>query len=135
MSNRERNNHFMFELRRDKQAPTGKSVSITKPQDVLPIHDKEELTLQLEHYSRPFIKQLLPDSVFARRRYILYIRPALRYYCEKFSVSVPAWLKDDSYFEDLPPKEQEELFGTAKLRWNGAFSPLTRSTSKGQVHK
>ena len=125
----------MFELRSDAHSTTGKSLGINKPSEVLPIHDKEELKLQLDHYSGPFIKHQLPNSTFARKRYILYIRPALRYYCAKFDVKVPDWLKDDSYFENLPDAEKNDLFGTTKLRWNGQFSPLQRSAVKGEVTK
>ena len=130
-----RNDHFMITMADDPKASTGKTLRITRPTDVLSIFDKEELQLQLKHYSRPFLRHLVPDSTFARKHYILYTRPALRYFCAKFNVTVPDWLKDDSYYEHLPPDELESLFGTTKLRWNGEFrAPPTRGT-RGKVHQ
>lgn len=135
MSSHERDNHVMFELRSDPKSSTGKSVGIKRPTDVLPIHDKEELQLQLDHYKSPFLKHVVPDSTFARKNYILYVRPALRYYCAKFGVTVPDWLKTDAYYENLPDTEKQDLFGTTKLRFNGQFSPVNQPTSRGQVHR
>lgn len=128
-----REDHAMFELRQDPKAVGGKALAITRPSDVLPVHDREELQLQLDHYSGPFISLQLPDTVAARKHYLLYIRPALRYYCEKFSVTQPSWLVTDKYFQDLPDAEKERLFGTTQLRFNGSFRAVTKQATRGKV--
>lgn len=136
MGKTERDDHAMFELVHDPHTTSGKTLRITQPNQVLPIRDKKELHHQLQHYAGPFIRHQLPDSTFARKRYILYVRPALRYYCAKFGVKVPKWLEDDSYFESLPAEEKQSLFGTTKLRFNGQFAPIKRGGGvQGQVHR
>lgn len=125
----------MFELRGSANSPTGRSLNIVTPQKVLRIHTKEELRLQLDHYARPFLKHQVPDTTFARKNYILYLRPALRYYCARFGVKVPKWLENDDYYKGLPDDEKQDLFGTTKLRWDGHFTPVKRSSTRGQVHR
>ena len=110
----ERDDHMMLEVVHNPHSKTGRSLKVTTPAQVLKIHSKEELMAQLDQYSKPFIRHVVVDSKFARKHYLEKVRPALRYYCKKFDVEVPAWLKDDSYYHNLPNEEKEQLFGTAK---------------------
>ena len=123
---RERNDHVMSELVDCPQSSTGKTLKITSPSKVLPIHTVRELHAQLDHYSRGGGKMpnlTSPDSAFARKFYVEKIRPALRYYCKKFGVKVPAWLADDDHFKNLPDAEKVAMFGTHKLN-HQEFQPL-----------
>ena len=113
---RERENHIHMELVPNVQRKSGHQIKISTPSSVLPIHTKEELEAQLKHYSHPFIKHLVPDSKFARKNYVERVRPALRYYCAKFQVPVPKWLKDESEFFNMPHEEKMDFFGTADLK-------------------
>ena len=131
----ERKDHVMLTVRNDKQSMRGKTLAITRPDQILHITDKQELDAQLEHYSRPFLTHLLPDTTFARRHHLLYVRPALRYYCARFGVKVPSWLENDDAYEQLPDDEKVKLFGTTKLRYNGKFAPLNKPATRGQVTK
>lgn len=121
----EKEDHFIFDLVENPKAKTGKSPRVTSPNSVIRIHDVNELKAQLKHYGRPFIKLQLPDTTFARKFYVEKVRPALRYYCMKFSVSIPDWLKDDHYFENLPDSEKKSLFGTTDLSIK-EFQPLPK---------
>lgn len=113
---REKRDHFVFELHNSPSSRTGKAIRVTSPDKVLRIHNVDDLKSQLEHYAHPLIKQTSPDSKFARRWYVEKIRPALRYYCLKYSVKVPSWLKDDEYYLGLTDREKQDLFGTTKLK-------------------
>lgn len=123
--------HFLPHVRRNKNSATGKSLRISKPYTVLPVDDKEELLAQLQHYSRPFIRHVVPNSTFARLNYVECLRPALRYYCAKYGVEVPKWLKSEDYYRGLPDDEKLSLFGTTEIA-SGEFRALKRS--KGRVH-
>lgn len=112
---RERDDHFIHELVSNPHSPTGKSVKVTTPSDVLKIQDKRELYAQLDHYSQPFIRLSLPNDPFARKHYVEKVRPALRYYCKKFGVKVPDWLANDDYFKNMPDDEKRDMFGTHQL--------------------
>lgn len=121
----ERDDHYIFDLAKNAKAKTGKSPTMTAPSSVLRIHSRDELRAQLKHYGRPFIKLQLPDSTFARKFYVEKVRPALRYYCQKFTTNVPDWLKDDHYFENLSDKEKTDMFGTIELEIK-EFKPLPK---------
>ena len=80
------------------------------------IHDKEELEHQLDHYANPDLMSLVPDSEFARKNFVEKVRPALRYYCKKFGVTVPKWLTNDKFYTDhMSAQERQQYFGTVKL--------------------
>lgn len=121
----EKNDHFIFDLVENPKSKTGKSPRITAPRDVIRISDRKELQAQLAHYNRPFIKLLLPESKFARKFYVEKVRPALRYYCQKYNEPVPEWLKDDHYFENLSDKEKLDMFGTVELKIR-EFKPMLK---------
>jgi hypothetical protein len=110
----EREDHVIAELVPDPKSRHGLSPKLTLPTDVLHIESREELEAHLRHFSRPFLKHL-HATPFARRNHVEKIRPALRYYCKKFGVELPDWLKDDSYYTDLPDHEKRDLFGTHQL--------------------
>lgn len=108
---KESHDHAIFELhpRGDK-----KVIGVTQPHDVLSIPNQKELEAQLEHYAKPFLKQLFEEP-HQRLFYLQKIRPALRYYCKKFDVTVPDWLKTDKIYTDLEPAEKLDMFGTVHL--------------------
>jgi hypothetical protein len=112
----EKRDHFILEKRDVARSRSGKAVRVTSPDKVLPIHDEKELKLQLEHYSRGILKFICPNSTFARLFYVEKTRPALRFYCAKFGVAVPEWLKNEDYFLSLTEREKLDLFGTTELR-------------------
>lgn len=130
---RERDDHVIMELVPSKTTKTGKAIRVTTPSQVLAVHSKEELEELLKFYSRPFIRHLTPDSHFARRWHVEKVRPALRYYCKKFGVKVPAWLENDDYYKNLPDEEKMDLFGTTTLS-HREFRPL-RSFPGGTVKR
>lgn len=107
--------HVVF---RTKKRPDGKKgVEVLTPSSVLPVHNVEELESQLHHYSKVFMTITTVDSVPARRHYVEQIRPALRYYCKKFGVHAPSWLKtDDYYLNHLSVAERHKMFGLKPLR-------------------
>jgi hypothetical protein len=109
----ENSDHVIAEFVRGKHGMVPK---MTSPQKVLTIPDKEHLEAQLNHYKNPFLINLVPDDAFARRHYVEKIRPALRYYCRKFNVDVPPWLRNDKYYTEMEAEEKMHLFNTTHLR-------------------
>lgn len=86
------------------------------PEDVMPgVKDRKALETALKWYANPFIRKHTPDSTFARRRYVEKVRPTLRWYCKKFGVNVPAWLKGNGHYDKLGPEEHEAFFGKDPL--------------------
>lgn len=130
---REHNDHVISELVNAPHSDTGKAVRITRPTDVLTILDKRELHAQLDHYATPFIKLTSPDSTAARKWYVEKVRPALRYYCIKFGVKIPEWLKNEDYFKRMSDKEKQDYFGTTKLSFR-EFKRMPMA-SGGQVKR
>lgn len=115
MAKHEHDDHVAFRLVADPTMKCGKSIQVDTPSGCLRIKSKEELKAQLDHYANPLLKMTLPDSKFARLHYVEKIRPALRFYCKKFGVTVPHWLQADSFYTDKPVEEKMDLFGTDKL--------------------
>ena len=116
---------FAIEEKDGKKRPT-----VLTPSKALPVHSKDELEEQLKHYSKAngatFLRHVVPDSQTARLRYMTRTRPALRFYCKKFQVDVPDWLRDDAAFSTMNKHELLELFGEAikfpvrefeKIKW------------------
>jgi hypothetical protein len=112
---REKQDHAIFELVKHPSDKSGHGVKVTTPDAVMRCPNKDELEEQLKHYAHPFIKHVCPDSTFARKFYVEKVRPALRYYCKKFSVKVPEWLKDDKKYLDMDDDQKTDLFGTREL--------------------
>lgn len=104
--------HAIFEVH-DKGGK--KSLGVVTPKKIIRIDTKEELQAQLDHYAKAggpvFLRNMLPDDPKSRYRHVRYVRPALRYYCRKFSVAIPKFLKDDSQYSTLTKSEQVSLFG------------------------
>lgn len=95
---------------------TGKKrLKLVTPSMFVHIASKEELARQLRYYARPFVKDLVPDNASARKNYVEHVRPALRYWCAKFGVTVPHWLKDESEWTQLSDQKKMGLFGTTDL--------------------
>jgi len=112
---RAREDHAIYELVNNPKRKCGKGIRVTTPSNVVDIQDADELKHQLEHYSHPFLKHLVPKTTFARRFHVERVRPALRYYCNKFQVKVPPWLASDAYYLELPDDEKLDMFGTTEL--------------------
>ena len=121
----EHNDHFIFEHQHNPHKPGGKSIRITSPSQVLRIHDKEELEMQLKHYSRGILGLMIRNSQFARRWHVEKVRPALRYYCKKYQVKIPHWLENDDEYRHMSDEEKTRHFGTTKLSLR-EFTPLKR---------
>jgi hypothetical protein len=120
----EDDDHFIFEVVDAPHKKSGKAIKVSTPEGVHRIESKDELVVQLAHYSHPFIRHtVMPKTKFARKHYVEKTRPALRYYCKKYQVEVPAWLANEDYFVNLPEKEKLELFGTSTLSIR-EFTPL-----------
>lgn len=119
------------------------SISNGKPRvrgvlDTLELHSAAELKAQLDHYSRGvggpvFLQRVLPDSgnVVQNQRiaanYVEYIRPALRFYCNKFGVAIPSWLKTDAVYTTMSKSDLQRLFGKTRLDTR-EFRALTSKT-------
>lgn len=119
---RERQDHVVF--RTNKRADGSKGVEVHTPLTVLPVYNRDELKYQLQHYAKLLTHLTTVDSVEARRHYVELIRPALRYYCKKFQVETPEWLKSDDYYTKvLSASERQRMFGLKPLRI-GEFQKL-----------
>lgn len=120
----ENTGHVRLEVVPAMKTDTGTTIKVTRPQDVLQIHDVEELKAQLAHYAVPAIRLVVrPDTPVARKYYVEYVRSALRYYCTKFGVTIPHWLENDDFYHKLDDDTKQELFGTTKLS-KREFRPL-----------
>lgn len=123
----ELDDHAIFEAVESPNSPHGHVPRVTTPAMVLHVPDKNELQELLKMYGHPFIKHVTPDDPFARRWHVEKVRPALRFYCQKFGVTVPDYLKNDDHWKNLPDEEKQELFGTTKLRIR-EFRPINYNT-------
>lgn len=73
---------------------------------------RENVLKYLDYYSKSFnLKQFFGDPL-TRRYYVEQIRPALRYFCRKFNVEIPAWLEGNYIFEQYDPEEFKEMYGS-----------------------
>lgn len=114
----ELDNHYIFEVVNAKHTKSGKALKVSTPSDAVRIHDKKELTAQLEHYSHPLLRHTVqPNTPFARKHYVEKIRPALRFYCKKFGVQVPEWLANDDIYRNMDEDKKKDLFGTSELNF------------------
>lgn len=129
-------NHAIFEL---VHSGGKKRASVTMPQDVVRVNDAHELQAQLQHYKKAngvtFLRHVVVDSTHARIQYVTRIRPALRYYCKKFKVPVPDWLKTDTAFETLSVQKQHELFGCVLKFPVREFAEINTSGTKREPGK
>lgn len=86
------------------------------PHDFIKAKSKEDVEHILEHFGHHAVWWTqIPSTTFARRNFVEKVRPAMRFYCQKYSVPIPKWLEDDKQFEDMPPSKKKELFGTDEL--------------------
>lgn len=128
----ERGNHVSF--RTVNRGDGTKGIEVNTPEMVLPVHNKEELEAQLKHYARGLLSLTVADSVSARRKYIELIRPALRYYCKKYSVEPPKWLATDDYYtKTMSASERQTNFGMKPLRI-GEFQKLKPANVDGVTY-
>jgi hypothetical protein len=125
----ERSNHVVF--RTEMKSDGTKGVDVHTPERVLPVHTKEELEAQLKHYAKVLLSLHTTNKTDARRKYVELIRPALRYYCKKFNVVVPAWLATDDYYtKHMSVAERQKMFGMKPLRI-GEFQKMKPLGSEG----
>ena len=99
-------------------SPKGDSFSFEyrHPDNIVKCRDKAELERLLAWYSYPFIKHTVPDSPIARRRYVEQVRPALRWFCKKYSVKIPEWLEGNGHYDEMSGDEAKDFFGDGDLR-------------------
>lgn len=121
----------------------GKPV-VRRVKDAVNIQNVDELKAQLKHYSKGaggplFIRNLLPPQQDVRsmqlvaRNYVEYVRPALRFYCNKYGVDIPDWLKTDNVYTTMAKQDMLSLFGVTELS-SREFSPLKIPTVKKKQH-
>lgn len=90
--------------------------SLHRPEDVLPgVHSPEDTQAALDHFADPFIDSKLPDGKHPRRWYVTRVRPALRWFCKKYSIEVPPWLKGNGAYDNMTEEERTEHFGQPEL--------------------
>ena len=90
--------------------------SMHKPEDIVSgIHDKDSLKHALDFFSYPFMNNRLPDSTHARKWHVKMVLPSLRWFCKKYGVEVPAWLKGNGAYDMMNDKERKEHFGRSML--------------------
>lgn len=106
--------HFQSYITTDPVTGKKKGKMLT-PSMVVHIKDKEELKLQLEHYKKPFIGDLVPNSKIARRNLVEHVRPALRYWCKKFGQEIPEWLQNEDEWTKMEDQQKLDFFGVTKL--------------------
>lgn len=106
--------HFQSYIKLDPR--TGKKkLKLLTPSMVVHIGSPDELKLQLDHYRKPLLRELVPNDPKARKNLVEHIRPALRYWCAKFGVEVPDWLQDEKQFVEMSPEDKKATFGTDTL--------------------
>lgn len=87
------------------------------PESIYPsVRSKNALMHELEFHSNPHIKMHTPDDPKARRFHVEKQRPALRWFCKKYGVSIPSWLEGNMHYDELPPEKSAELFGEGPLK-------------------
>ena len=69
-----------------------------------------------------------------RLHFVRYVRPALRYYCEKLGHEIPAWLEDDATVTSLSDDEKQRLFGKPRFSLP-TFKKVKTRASRGQVQR
>lgn len=130
-SKHEREDHVVFRLK--SRSDGKKGIEVLTPMQVLPVHDADELKAQLRHYAQLLLSRTTVDSIDARRHYMEQIRPALRYFCKKYGVEAPDWLKtDDYYLNTMSVQERHKLFGLKPLRI-GEFQKV-KPVASGSSH-
>jgi hypothetical protein len=86
------------------------------PDDILPgVHSKEDLAPALDFFGHPFVDRLLPKTKHAQRWHITRVRPALRWFCNKYEVDVPPWLKGNGVYDNMTDEERQEVYGQPEL--------------------
>ena len=90
--------------------------ALHSPDDVLPgVHSKYDLQHALDFYGHPFVHGRLPEGKHAQRWYVTRVRPALRWFCNKYDVHVPKWLKENGIYDLMTEEERIEHYGRPDL--------------------
>lgn len=101
------------------QAKDGRKLArFMYPHEVVNIRKKDDLTEALEHYSHPapmMNGSPTPKNEHARRYLIEWIFPALRWYCNVYSVPVPRWLKGNGWADGMSDADSKRFFGPGPL--------------------
>jgi len=92
------------------------TVRCTYPDKVVRCRNKDELEETLAFYSRPMIDDMVKPSKSNRLYYIQRIRPALRYFCKKYGVTIPKALEGNGRWEDYEPQTKLKIFGVQDFR-------------------
>lgn len=125
------NDHILSREVREPSSSVGYSIKAHTPQHILPsCGDAEELRSLLEHYAHPTLTEVIPGGMDVqgqanRRYYLEWIRPALRYYCNKYGVDIPKWLKNDQFYHLMSRTEKIRMFGTDQLAASREFKKMT----------
>ena len=93
------------------------NIQFHSPNTILPnINSPEDVQTLVDYYSHDvYWQDTLPDDTFARCWYVEKIRPALRYYCQKFGIQIPAWLTNEDRYKNLPESQKSKLFGKSNI--------------------
>lgn len=117
--------HIHIDFRKDDKGKVRARLAF--PHDYVKVKNKKDLKSVLEQFGHHVAWwTLLPNSTFARRNFVERVRPAIRYYCEKYQVEIPGWLANDKQFEELPPSKKKELFGKEDIsivKWRKVNPP------------
>jgi len=101
----------------------GPSIHALTPASVLVVLGPDDLGRKLEAFSDPVRNGAVRNAPVDRRWYVEKVLPALRFYCHKYDVEVPAWLVGNNHWEGMTSEEQAWLFGPGELRFR-EFSPV-----------
>lgn len=93
--------------------------SLHRPEDVLPgVHSLEDTQAALDYYAHPFIDNALPQGKHARRWHVTRVRPALRWFCKKYEIEQPTWLKGNGIYDNMTEEERTAHYGQPELLVN-----------------
>lgn len=93
--------------------------SLHRPEDVIPgVHSATDTQAALDFYANPFIHGHLPDGKHPQRWHVQRTRPALRWFCKKYNLEVPPWLKGNGIYDNMTEEERQEHYGQPELLVN-----------------
>lgn len=90
--------------------------SLHSPEKALPgVHDKKTLETALHYYGGQMGHTHVPDSKNAQRYHIQKVRPALRWFCKRYGVPVPEWLKGNGVYDNMTDAERKKHYGREEM--------------------
>lgn len=106
--------HFHMDWKLDQKGKVHGGVVF--PHTYVKVKTRGDLEDLLDYYGHSSVwQELIPSTRWARLCFVERVRPSLRFYCEKYQVPIPAWLKDDKQFTEMAPSTQKELFGVSPI--------------------